>query len=78
MNLIDVNLKDISLNNELKTIVFNVGANGEFEDYFKFIKELYDRRRLNIVKDIEISRTLEGSSESAQLKINFQLEGYYL
>lgn len=78
INLVDVNIKDVSRTNELKTIVFDFGLTGQFEDISKLIKDLYDQRRLNLLRNIDIERRTEAASVSGELKINFQLEGYYL
>lgn len=79
MNLTDVNLKDVSRNDQLKAIVFDLSLGGQFENYLKLIKDLYGQRRLKILKNIEIdNRTAETGSSSGTLIINYQLEGYYL
>jgi len=78
MSLVDFNLKDVSQNDILKTIVFDLGIEGGFDNYLGFIKDLYDQRRLKLLKNINITTETPSGSGSATLIINCQLEGYYL
>lgn len=77
-NLVDLYLKDVSRTEELKTITLKVGINGKFEDYLKMLKDIYDQRRLKLLKEIDISKDVVGATPGGELKIDFQLEGYYL
>jgi len=78
MNLVDVNLKDVSRTKELKPVVVNISTNGVFDEYLSSIKDIYNQRRIKILKDINLSKSTEFSSDSGQLKMSFQIEGYYL
>ncbi len=51
---------------------------GTFEDTFDFINTIYSQRRLKLAPEIEISRPVGESSNSAELKIRLEIEGYYL
>lgn len=77
-NLVDLYLKDVSRTEELKTIILKVGINGGFDNYLKMLKNLYKQRRLKLLRAIDINKNTAGSTASGELKIDFQLEGYYL
>jgi len=78
LSLVDVNLKDVSRSDQLKIITFNLGLSGSFDYFNSLLKELYNQRRLKILKNISINRIQEVSSSSGILRIDLQLEGYYL
>lgn len=86
----NVNLKDISKKNILKPISFSLKLTGNFPNLISLINEIHQQRRLKLIKSISITKEINQeipiistesaslSSESAQLKINLIVEGYYL
>jgi len=78
LSLVDVNLKDVSRNDLFKPLTFNLGLTGNFEDYFKLMKDFYDQRRIKLLKNVTINKEEKSSSDSGKLRIELQLEGYYL
>lgn len=78
LSLVDVNLKDVSRSDQFKPLTFDLGLTGNFDDYFKLMKDFYNQRRTKLLKNIIVSRTQEESSPSGTLQIELQLEGYYL
>lgn len=86
----NVNLKDVSRENVLKPISFSLNLIGNFSDLISLINEINQQRRLKLIKSISVEKEINKemmvastesaqlSSESAQLKINLIVEGYYL
>lgn len=78
LSLVDVNLKDVTASDQLKSLIFNLGLTGNFEGYTKLMTDIYSQRRVKLLKDVSISQTEEVGSSSGNLRIELQLEGYYL
>lgn len=73
----DINLKDKGSINKLKSFVINMNLIGAFDDTIAFINKIYNQRRLKSIPELELTRGQE-SSESANLNIRLEIEGYYL
>lgn len=73
----DINLKDTGSLNKLKSLLINIDLLGTFTDTTEFIKKIYSQRRLKYIPEIDFSQA-EESSESANLKIKLEIEGFYL
>lgn len=78
MTVSDINLKDKGAQNKLKLFTINMNLFGSFEDTMEFIRKIYSQRRLKLVPELEIARPVGESTNSADLKIRFEVEGYYL
>ncbi len=78
MSLVDVNLKDITASDQLKTLTFNMELVGDFDNFLNLMKDIYNQRRVKILKNIAISQSEEVGTASGELKIELQLESYYL
>lgn len=78
MNIADVNLKETTNTQKLKSIALHADVSGKYEDFVQFISDLYGQRRLKIVKKLTIARDGKAASESANLKMQVDVEGYYL
>ncbi len=78
MNIADVNLKETSNTQKLKSISMHADLSGKYEDFVQFIADLYDQRRLKLIKKLTIAKDLKAASESANLKMQVEVEGYYL
>jgi len=78
LSLVDVNLKDISRSDQFKPLTFDLGLTGNFEDYFKLMKDFYDQRRIKLLKNIVINKAEAESTNSGELQIELEVEGYYL
>lgn len=74
----DINLKDKGSANKLKSFMVNMNLFGSFEDTMEFMKKIYAQRRLKWVPEFEMGRDNKESSDSADLKIRLEVEGYYL
>jgi|GEM_PF-1131374 len=88
-SLSNLNLKDVSRNDALKTILFSLDIIGIFPDFVSLINKVHQQKRLKLIKAAtitkEVNKNLIISTESAQfstnssnLKINLLIEGYYL
>jgi Tfp pilus assembly protein PilO len=73
----EVNLSKNSGKAGLKTIKITIEAESDFKDALTFIKETLNQRRLKTIQRILFQRVNE-ASESAKLKIGFEIEGYHL
>jgi len=78
MSLINFNLKNALHNDQLNTVIFEIGLGGNFTNYLEFVKNLYNQRRLKLIQNININNVTQSGTPSGELIINFQLEGYYL
>ncbi len=78
LSLANVNLKDISKTEQFKPLVFDLGLTGSFENYLNLMKDIYNDRRIKLMKDIVISKEDKSGTNSGTLQIELQLEGYYL
>lgn len=72
----DVNLFAANKNN-LETVKITVEGISNFDNFLKFITYLMNQRRLKTIEKIIITKD-EESTTSSQLKVNFDIEGYYL
>jgi len=78
LTIVDINLKKSQTEDILKSVVFNVILKGSFNDFIKLTKDLYNQRRIKMIKSAVISRDTKESSTSGMLKIEINVEGYYL
>lgn len=82
INFIRVDVGEVNLvqktTDKAQSVVINIEATSSFEDLLKFVQGLSNQRRLKLIKQLSIYRDSEQSSESGQLKILMQIEGYYL
>lgn len=63
----------------LKTVRVSMEARSSFEDLMGFIGSFYQQRRIKALNKLTVSRdNSEVSTGSGQLKVVFDLEGYYL
>ena len=78
----NVNIGEINLiqksKNTLQPLLINVQLTCTFDNLIKFIQGVSNQRRLKTIKQLSISKDLTSSSQSAQLKVTMQLEGYSL
>ncbi len=73
----DINLKEKGVKDELKSFVIDMNLVGTFDDLMEYIRKIYNQRRLKLISEMDIVRK-EISSESATLKINLGVQGFYL
>lgn len=82
INFVKVDVGEVNLvqktTDESQSVVINIEATSSFENLLKFVQGLSNQRRLKLIKQLSISRDNDQSSESAQLKVLMQIEGYYL
>jgi Tfp pilus assembly protein PilO len=73
----EVNLSKNAGKEGLKTIRITIESESDFKDALTFINETLSQRRLKTIQRILFQRIGEGS-DSAKLKIGFDIEGYHL
>lgn len=79
MNVSDINLKDIGKQSITKSVNVTVIMTGSFSGVSNFIKEIYNQRRLKVMKNIVIDKIDDDTaSGSATLKVEMQITGFYL
>lgn len=83
LSVIKLDINDIDLKSrdarQLTPISVGLDGTGTFENMYGFLKETYNQRRLKLAKDIKISRdSAEEATDSSELIIQMQVEGYYL
>lgn len=72
----EVNLKSDN-KKDLNKLHLALEANASFENTLKFIQELFKQRRLKTIQEIKINGEKKASPDG-QLKIEMQIDGYYL
>lgn len=82
VTFINVNIGEVKLveksGNKSQSVLINIEALSTFDDLLRFMESISNQRRLKLVKQLSVSRDLQEASESAQLKVIMQIEGYYL
>ncbi len=73
----EVKLVDAS-KGKLKSTVLTVEASSSFDNLLQSMEEVYDQRRLKKINKFRISRQKAEASDSAGLKFQLEIEGYYL
>lgn len=74
----DINLKSAN-ERQIEAIKVAMECRGTFEEIHNFLTEMRLQRRLKSVKELVIARDLENvATDSADLVIKMQIEGYYL
>lgn len=76
--LSSVDLKSSLKNNHLKNIPINLVFGGDYQGLNDFIKDILTKRRLTIIKNLNITKGDLTSSESASLNSTMTIENYYL
>lgn len=77
-SILDINLFS-SQEKNLKTVTVNIDGSSNFEDLLSFINGLFNQRRLKRIKKIIINKDqIKQSTNSGDLKVNMEIEGYYL
>lgn len=78
VNIADVNLKDTSAGQRVKSITINIAISGDFESMMQFVKGVHDQRRLKFVRKLDVTKAQSESTESGKLQMTSEIEGYYL
>ncbi len=68
-------------NQSLKSVAINLQLDGNFTDFIQFLKGIQNERRLKVVKKIVIDKggkDISSATKSGSLKINLQIESYFL
>jgi len=73
----EVNLYDTK-NKSLQKLSVTIEGTSSFDNILKLTQMLFQQRRLKTINKIVISKDQEKSSDSAQLKVTMEIEGYYL
>lgn len=77
-NLSAVDLKKKGRDENLKSLSIDMETDANFSQINSFIRRLAGQRRLKQVSGVKITRKEVFSTESAQLKINLEIESFYL
>lgn len=83
VQLKEFTIPEIILKGELKkeglqNIPFSLDLESEYQKLNDFINDLLLRRRLAVIKNLEINKTDVESTGSAELKYGIEIENYYL
>ncbi len=78
ISLTNVELKNITKSDQMKTIAFDVQLVGGFEQFRQLMDDLYSQRRLKTISNITIDRREIVSTSSGDIRLIFDLESYYL
>lgn len=78
MTIQQVDLKDSAQVKASKSITIHMEAGANFNQTRGFIEALLRERRLKNIKQIVFNQDLKNGSASGQLKLQFEIEGYYL
>lgn len=83
VQLKEFTIPEIILKGELKkeglqNIPLSLDLESEYQKLNDFINDLLLRRRLSVIKNLEINKTDVESTESAELKYGIEIENYYL
>lgn len=73
----DINLRDSS-KQKLYEVSVNLDLRGNFDSLMMFVRELNNQRRLKLIRRMSILKENEKATESAELKISMEVDGYYL
>lgn len=73
-----INLKESKNKNSLKPYNVDIETSSDFVKANKFMSAILQQRRLKSIKNLIISKDQNAGTESAALKIIFEIEGYYL
>jgi Tfp pilus assembly protein PilO len=77
-NIGEVNLFE-SNKKSLQTIKVTIEGESKFEDFTKFSQSIFNQRRLKMIKNVKITNKNDMiASGSGQLKIQLDIDGYYL
>ncbi len=72
----DINLKSTD-KPDLRGIKVEMDCTGTFDEAYAFLQDITNQRRLKVANEVAIARDSE-ATDSANLNITLQLEGYYL
>ncbi|MBI2641814.1 type 4a pilus biogenesis protein PilO [Candidatus Roizmanbacteria bacterium] len=74
----ETKLKEKTKKQSLQPVSLNVNLKSSFENALAFIKRIYGQRRLKEIKDLTIQRESSSSTQSAELRLNLKVDGFYL
>ena len=78
INIIEVNLKDVNMDQKTKPIHVDLKLNGQYPDLVNFIRAAYSQRRIKNINKLSFIRPELESTDSASLELTVEMEGYYL
>lgn len=78
MDMSEVYLKEKTSDKKTKKLSINMAIHGDFKGLLSFINTIGNQRRLKVINSVVIDRESAVSSGSANIKVNLNLEGYYL
>ena len=78
LNINEINLKNSTSSQEKKSVLVALEMSSGFTELKKFISLLYLQRRIKSIENIQVSKDIKSSSESARLIIRMTLNIFYL
>ncbi|NTU72627.1 hypothetical protein HGB07_00400 [Candidatus Roizmanbacteria bacterium] len=78
IDISEVNLKEDSDKSHLKSYIVQLDAASDFNAVKKMMDQLLLDRRLKMIKEVAFSRDIETGTQSADIRIDLQVEGFYL
>jgi len=78
MSISSIDLKRNVVNSDKKSFTINIGAIGNFYQISKFKAALENGRRLKVVKNLQLVKNDQESSQSANLQIKLTVVSFYL
>lgn len=78
LSIADINLKDKGTTGKIKSFIVEMEVKGSFEDIKDYVKNIFNQRRLKMLKLLSVERDKKESTQSSSLKIRLEVEGYYL
>ncbi|MDO8497898.1 MAG: type 4a pilus biogenesis protein PilO [bacterium] len=78
INIQDINLKETVVDKKLRQISLNLELEADFPKTHEFFKAIINQRRIKAVKKIAITKSSKEASGSSTLKIQFDVDSYYL
>lgn len=78
LNVQEVPIKTPSLDKNMKNYIITFESTSEFDSVQRFVAGFLSQRRLKLINNLELSKDAQVGSESAQLRVAFEIEGFYL
>lgn len=78
MNVEKISLTDKGSEKKLQTIVLKLEISSTYENVIQFVANIFNQRRIKSIQRIQIQKEAKQATDSANLHLTVELEGYYL
>jgi Tfp pilus assembly protein PilO len=78
LSLSSVNLKNDRRDQRMKPLKINIEAKSDFYGINNFMKRIIEQKRIKVINNLKILRENDSATNSANLKVKIEIEGYYL